>query len=119
MRCAEWATPGPQTQSLVAIGGQLRSAVKAVAQRKAVVRSLEAPQPVLAFLNGCSCLPNHLHYNDRGIWRVPVIGGPETLVTELAWAILLSLAGDGLYYRIWQIGSRKYSISASHSSAED
>jgi Tol biopolymer transport system component/DNA-binding winged helix-turn-helix (wHTH) protein len=34
----------------------------------------------------------------RGIWRVPVTGGPEILVTELAWANLWSLAGDGLYY---------------------
>lgn len=34
----------------------------------------------------------------RGVWRVPVNGGPETLVSDEAWHNLWSLSSDGLYY---------------------
>jgi len=34
----------------------------------------------------------------RGIWSVPVSGGQEMLVSDLAWQNLWSLADDGLYY---------------------
>ena len=34
----------------------------------------------------------------RGVWRMPASGGPETLVSNLAWQNLWSLTPDGLYY---------------------
>ena len=34
----------------------------------------------------------------RGVWRVPVDGGPETLVSDLVWHNLWSLTDTGLYY---------------------
>jgi Tol biopolymer transport system component/DNA-binding winged helix-turn-helix (wHTH) protein len=37
-------------------------------------------------------------WHGRGVWRVPVNGGPETLVSDMAWHNLWTLAGDGLYY---------------------
>jgi Tol biopolymer transport system component len=38
------------------------------------------------------------YWHGRGVWRVPVNGGPETLVSDMAWHNLWTLAGDGLYY---------------------
>lgn len=33
-----------------------------------------------------------------GIWSVPVNGGPELIVSDLAWQNLWSVANDGIYY---------------------
>ena len=33
-----------------------------------------------------------------GIWSVPVNGGPELMVSDLAWQNLWSVANDGIYY---------------------
>jgi Tol biopolymer transport system component/DNA-binding winged helix-turn-helix (wHTH) protein len=33
-----------------------------------------------------------------GVWSVPVNGGPERMVSELAWQNLWSIANDGVYY---------------------
>jgi Tol biopolymer transport system component len=33
-----------------------------------------------------------------GVWNVPANGGPERMVSELAWQNLWSVANDGVYY---------------------
>jgi Tol biopolymer transport system component len=33
-----------------------------------------------------------------GVWSVPVNGGPELIVSDLAWQNLWSVANDGIYY---------------------